>query len=340
MRGTSSWRRGFTLVELLVVIAIIGVLVALLLPAVQTARESARRMTCSNNLKQLGLALHNYHDGFTRFAPAGLNYGWCQTPQAATNTSENRIMNVNGFTLLLPFMEQMGLAGQFQPHVAASNVTVGNDGCCGPTAAKEPLAGGGVSAANAAVMATRLKPLNCPSDPQNPLTPSTTDIYSIGHSKGNLGRGARTSYDFSSRLAYKCKQWSLDATSPLRRMFGENSTTRFSDITDGSSNTVAFCESTLDTDNGETTTWGYRGWVMVGNDLGSPSGISNWVYNNDLTRRKVGRVGSWGWPGSLHPSGCLVCMGDGAVRFVPQNTPLVIRENMAKMADGAAVDLP
>jgi prepilin-type N-terminal cleavage/methylation domain-containing protein len=339
MRCASSWRRAFTLVELLVVIAIIGVLVALLLPAVQSARESARRMSCSNNLKQLGLALHNYHDTFQRFPPAGLNYGWCKNPAAATGLPANRILNVNGFTLMLPFIEQTAMAGSYQNIAAASNVTVGNESCCGPTTATEPLAAGGVPTVNANILGTRLKIFLCPSDPQSPLAPSTTDIYSIGYNKGNLGRGARTSYDFSSRLAYNCKQWQLDANLATRRMFGENSTTRFSDVTDGTSNTVAFCESTLDTDNGETTTWGYRGWVMIGTDLGA-STINNWIYNNDPARRKVGRVGSWGWPGSLHPSGCMVTMGDGAVRFVPQNTDSVTRNNMAAMADGLSVTLP
>lgn len=93
-----SGTRGFTLVELLVVIAIIGVLIALLLPAVQQAREAARRMSCTNNLKQLGVATHNYHDTFGSFPPGGLGY---------QNAGGNGDRNASSWLLhLFPFMEQ------------------------------------------------------------------------------------------------------------------------------------------------------------------------------------------------------------------------------------------
>ncbi len=88
--------RGFTLVELLVVIAIIGILIALLLPAVQAAREAARRAECTNNLKQIGLALHNYHDTFKLFPPSAL-----YDPSATSNGGDR----ISGWVLILPFME-------------------------------------------------------------------------------------------------------------------------------------------------------------------------------------------------------------------------------------------
>ena len=327
-------RAGFTLVELLVVIAIIGVLVALLLPAVQSAREAARRTQCSNNLKQLGIALHNYHDVHQQFPPAGINYGWCRNPPPATNLPQNRIMNVNGFTLMLPHIEQTAASDQFVKTASASNVTEGNNGCCGPTTATEPLAGN--ASVHAAIMRLQLKVFNCPSDPGDKFLPATS-VYSIGFNS-NLGQGAKTNYDFSVRLAYNCKQWSLDPVT-IRRAFGENSTTRFSDLLDGSSSTVAFCESTLNVFNGRCSPWGYRGWVQVGNDLGDANGINNWTYPT-LTLPKVGQVGSWGRPGSLHPGGCQICLADGSVRFIPQTTDAITRQRLAIAADGNVVQLP
>src|SRR3954447_11754276 len=96
-------RLAFTLVELLVVIAIIGVLVALLLPAVQQAREAARRMSCTNSLKQIGIALHNHHDVKLSFPPGALNTGHNGTPVYTTWTVE-----------ILPFIEQQALYQQYR----------------------------------------------------------------------------------------------------------------------------------------------------------------------------------------------------------------------------------
>jgi prepilin-type N-terminal cleavage/methylation domain-containing protein/prepilin-type processing-associated H-X9-DG protein len=334
-------KTGFTLVELLVVIAIIGVLVALLLPAVQSAREAARRTQCANNLKQLGLALHNYHDTHGRFPPAGINYGWCRNPPPPTNQPENFRYNANGLAMMMPYYEQTAMAAQYRWNEPASNVMHGNQNCCGPNNALEPMRG--TAANNAIIARTLLKIFLCPSDTSDPLLPAT-GVYSIGHTV-NLGQGAKTNYDFSVRLDNECYQWQLDRTSPTigtqLRMFGENSTTRFGDIVDGASNTVALCESTRDVYNGRCSPWAYRGWVQVGNDIGTPRGINNWIYPSaGADSYKVGRVGSWGWPGSLHPGGCQVTMGDGSVRFIQQNTDATIRLALAAMTDGRNTSLP
>ena len=129
-------RIGFTLVELLVVIAIIGVLVGLLLPAVQAAREAARRMQCSNNLKQIGLAYHNYHSTFNSF-PASW---YIHLPVPSYNIQ-------SGLVGLLPFMEQTALYAQYNNAYSPTNE------------------GGPISVANVAVIATPLPMFVCPSAP-------------------------------------------------------------------------------------------------------------------------------------------------------------------------------
>ena len=119
-RTPSQARCGFTLIELLVVIAIIGVLIGLLLPAVQAAREAARRTQCVNNLKQIGLAIHGYHDSFACF-PAG---GWIATPIAP----QNRDMNMGWSAAILPWLEQKPLADSLNfslPYNSAANSTAG-----------------------------------------------------------------------------------------------------------------------------------------------------------------------------------------------------------------------
>src|SRR5688500_17731671 len=150
-------RAAFTLVELLVVIAIIGILIALLLPAVQSARESARRTQCNNNLKQLGLGIHSFHDSkglipdsvsYAAEAPGGL--GQCGTGATAPTACNGR-----GWILTtLPFMEQEALYDRFVPCFGTTFASAGAGGGIGETACRDAAA-------------VPMPMLNCPSDPSS-----------------------------------------------------------------------------------------------------------------------------------------------------------------------------
>ncbi|MBI3462171.1 MAG: DUF1559 domain-containing protein [Planctomycetes bacterium] len=340
MSARRCFRRAFTLVELLVVIAIIGILIALLLPAVQSAREAARRSQCSNNLRQIGLALHNYHAAHKKFPPAGLNYGWCRNPQNAPNQI---ITNTNGLAMLLPYVEQGAKASALNFTKAFANHMNGNTGCCGPNSSLGTLAGDAVTSGNAAIVSQIIPNFLCPTDSGDPWEP-VSGVYGIKN--GSNLKGAKTSYDFSVRSStsisgasgYDCNIW-LREPMNQRNMFGESSNTTMAMVRDGTTNTVAILEGTLDVQNGRRAPWGYRGWVHLGIDLPSSNTINNWIYASANPPFKAGRLGTWQNAGSQHPGGCHAVMGDGSTRFLSQNTAAVILTRLARMADGVPVEV-
>ena len=323
-------RIAFTLIELLVVIAIIAVLIALLLPAVQQAREAARRTQCKNNLKQIGLALHNYHDAFGRFpfsisasGPSAYTYGVAKYPA---------VKNTTGWVQLLPYFDQGPLYNSINHSAAMGRYK-------GPSweSATQPLAGNGPTGPNAEAASTRLGALLCPSDNGKDFWNGFDGNY--GCDNGVVSY--KTSYGFSVSPAFGDSMWS-DVGKTTKAMFGPESNTSMRDLTDGSSNTVAVSETTLDVGDGVTGSWGCNQHVGQGIDFAGMNGqrkINDWVCCSWTTPawsipQPVGTLGEWGTPGSLHTGGCQVLMGDGAVRFISENIDGSTRRNLGYISDG------
>lgn len=311
-----SRKRGFTLIELLVVIAIIAILIALLLPAVQQAREAARRSQCKNNLKQLGLALHNYHETFSVMPPAHI--GRCTTP---------RLM-ASGLTMLLPYLDQSNLYNQYNSSGCATTHSSISTGAGTLSAGDDPVTNG-----NAAVVKTLVTVFLCPSDSGTDFISSPTSSYGISATNTGTG-GAKTNYDFITITPYNsCENWA-GTTATSRCMFGDNSKCRLDDVKDGTSNTMMVGETTRNVYNGGTNAWGYRGHVMVGLNLVSYP-INRFWYSSAVPQQQPqGKLGSWAYAGSLHTGGAHFTLADGSVRFISENIDTTTRQNLARMADG------
>jgi prepilin-type N-terminal cleavage/methylation domain-containing protein len=237
-------RRAFTLVELLVVIAIIGVLIALLLPAVQAAREAARRMQCSNNLKQLGLALQNYHDTQGAFPASRTIFNNYNTASGGTYNRDDDRGLVGAIVFLLPYFEQNAMYDQFVSQsqtVAANSYPWVNSLCAGS-----------------------ISPLYCPSD-SNATKPESENGLSkmslmVSHGDGIWNNNRRADNGDGRGLALVSD----------RGMFAPRTWHDMAFCTDGTSNTIAASEAV----GGEASTKNLKGGIF-----GSPG-----MYDNDNAR--------------------------------------------------------
>jgi prepilin-type N-terminal cleavage/methylation domain-containing protein/prepilin-type processing-associated H-X9-DG protein len=289
-------RFGFTLVELLVVIAIIGVLVALLLPAVQTAREAARRMQCTNNLKQIGLAIHNYHDSMGRF-PSGFLF---QAPGMANRADRpNRAAGFSWHTLILPQIEQANLYNQL-------NFQLGMW--------QQP---------NRQIIATQLKIAVCPSA-VNPVKVFRVGSGSEANSDADPGITA-TNY-VGCGGAFTQSQY-YDSPEPQRNgIIIEDSSLRFSNVEDGTSNTFLVGETIywgVGTDDPNTTNNFYWDATWFGHfkkDTGGRADAPECLMRTGQYRMNPPKVAAAlvqrNTFSSRHPNGANFCMADGSTRFV------------------------
>lgn len=328
-------RSGFTLVELLVVIAIIGILVGLLLPAVQAAREAARRMQCSNNMKQLGLAIHNYESSNKR-VPAGANSQW-QNHTGASMANHNW-HGYSPLTMILPFIEQQSVFNQI-----AFN-THHHDGAVRPPATISPVAVGRI----------RIATFLCPSDRDGLF--GTVNI-------GNSNYGV----NFGSNIG-----WGLGTGAESNGMFTRAGYKRFADCTDGLSQTIMFGEfnkgdnlpSVVDTTSdfvanqvvqslrpsaaryyptaAELDALGSAAFTAAsGTNQRVVAGI-RWISPGHYTSAmNTLATPNWRWPAfmeggcgmgdcsgvfparSRHSGGAMHTMGDGSVRFISDNIDLL-----------------
>ena len=318
MNLSRTHRVGFTLVELLVVIAIIGVMVGLLLPAVQAAREAARRMSCSNNNKQLGLALHNYHDTHQRF-PIGVLSD--RLNQVLTPAGRGNPGRMSWMPSLLPFLEQAPLYEQLAPYMASRNS----------------------NSFPSNLMNTPIPALMCPSDPGSPKT---------GEQHNTAGQDPPPDRDDGFHGNYLLCHGNTEVTEAnsnnLNGMFYYLSKTRFADIIDGTSNTVMGSEVLVVRETSGQRDW--RGRYYRADHLSSL--FSTFQPPNTTLADKM-RTCEAGNPiyapctastnpqviyaRSRHPGGAQSLLGDGSVRFITESINTQVWRDLGTRAGGEVI---
>jgi prepilin-type N-terminal cleavage/methylation domain-containing protein/prepilin-type processing-associated H-X9-DG protein len=334
MSVQSAARRGFTLIELLVVIAIISVLIALLLPAVQSAREAARRAQCVNNMKQIGLALHNYESANGSFPPAAFHY----TLSSATYECQTSI-GLSVFAIIMPYLEQTTL-------YSAINVNIPTGASPNPTAWYATT----VDAINSqsTAMLTTVNSYICPSD-----------LPLLNHTSGSGNHYSQCSYAACGGTRDLWHWWCGCPDAPPwggpcgpapdiipDGAFGADVVTKLRQITDGTSNTIFMGEFSRFVNDPDATfnSWTRALWFgsslantaraqcyastaprinapLMAGDYGGLTGSWQWLTGNCddwlyFAGQYDARVaGQYGFR-SLHPGGANFLFADGSVKFL------------------------
>ncbi len=356
--------RAFTLVELLVVIAIIGVLIALLLPAVQSAREAARRSQCMNNVKQMSLALHNHHDVKGCF-PADSQRHQLSSPVTWSGTTYTSYTDgLTCWVKIFPFMEQTGLSNE----VSAKIDEALNAALTGPITAEPTLITRGGHTVTGSIAASKVPIFLCPSYTGVQYTVSGVTVGYYCTYFGNSG-GLETSADLDNTTgqpltttAYTYQKGSTspgggagtDATNGVMYL---NSEITFAAISDGTSNTFAWGEIAWDR-------YTYSGWIRsTGPATNSAKAYAEqlpfnhykkWLLDETITYHvndfakgsvlfedlPVNSQSTCGAYGSQHPGGLVIGLCDGAVRFASESTNGEIRIRFGCRHDNEMAILP
>lgn len=333
--------RAFTLVELLVVIAIIGILIALLLPAVQAAREAARRMSCTNNMKQIGIAMHNYHDTYKKFPEGGVS-------GAAVSAMPNTSYYVSAYASILPFIEQQALQSVYDFNE--------------PWQDQDPL-----------VPPVVISAYVCPSASiTNPFNDTEFEQLAAAAGYNITGNGSAVTY-LLNKGAHRiwCRRGAVSNT--VAGVFELGGGSSFRDIRDGTSNTMMVGEGPVGDDMEVCQGQGCNGsvvspmparicWIVphphasyipiltphisiFGSTLDPMNkefvtesfadGVSSWT--DCTTPAGTDAVTNFG---SSHPGGANFMFCDGSVHFLSETIDMATYRGLSTRAGGEAVNIP